>query len=85
LRNRLAFPRSQVLGTPTEESWPGVTALQDWNPAFPLWPRKLLSVYAPGLSAAGLDLLEKLLVYAPSRRVSAKKALLHPYFDGFTA
>ncbi|KAG5177809.1 cyclin-dependent kinase [Tribonema minus] len=78
------FKIFQVMGTPTEDTWPGVTGLQDWNPAFPVWPRKLLSVYAPGLNAAGLDLLERLLVYSPSKRISAKKALAHPYFDGFS-
>lgn len=35
---------SQVLGTPNEDVWPGVTLLQDWTPRFPLWPRELLSV-----------------------------------------
>ena len=33
------------------------------------------------IDAAGLDLLEQMLVYDPSKRISAKKALLHPYFD----
>jgi serine/threonine protein kinase len=33
------------------------------------------------LEPAGLDLLEKLLVYTPSDRISAKTALSHPYFD----
>jgi len=28
-----------------------------------------------------LDLLEQMLVYDPSKRLSAKRALLHPYFD----
>lgn len=27
------------------------------------------------------DLLMKMLVYDPSKRISAKRALLHPYFD----
>ena len=33
------------------------------------------------IEASGLDLLEKMLIYDPAKRISAKKALLHPYFD----
>ena len=33
------------------------------------------------IDPAGLDLLMSMLVYDPAKRISAKKALLHPYFD----
>ena len=33
------------------------------------------------ITAEGLDFLEQTLLYDPSKRISAKKALLHPYFD----
>ena len=33
----------------------------------------------PGVSAAGLDLLNRLLTYDPARRLSARAALRHPY------
>jgi len=29
----------------------------------------------------GLDLLEKMLLYEPSARISARQALNHPWFD----
>jgi len=32
-------------------------------------------------SPAALDLLQKCLAYNPSERISAKKALEHPYFN----
>jgi len=32
-----------------------------------------------GLDAEGIDLLEKMLVHDPMKRISAKEALLHPY------
>ena len=36
----------------------------------------------PGLSDAGLDLLNRLLTYDPDRRITARQALRHPYFTG---
>ena len=71
----------RVLGTPSEEQWPGVSQLPDFKPTFPQWKSKPLADVARGLDANGLDLLRQMLVYEPSRRISAKMALQHPYFD----
>lgn len=71
----------RVLGTPTEESWPGISQLPDYKPDFPRWPAVPLSKAVPQLDADGLDLLSKMLIYDPGRRISAKRALEHPYFD----
>ncbi|CDJ39554.1 Cyclin-dependent serine/threonine protein kinase, related, partial [Eimeria tenella] len=35
----------------------------------------------PGLSEAGLDLLSQMLTFEASRRISAKTAMQHSYFD----
>ncbi|RVW51214.1 Cyclin-dependent kinase B2-1 [Vitis vinifera] len=82
---------SSVTGHPNEEMWPGVTKLPNWH-EFPQWspnqnPKNSSSAF-PNLSAAvpnldedGLDLLSKMLKYDPSERISAKKAMEHPYFD----
>jgi serine/threonine protein kinase len=32
------------------------------------------------LDPAGLDLIERMLIYDPLKRISAKSALDHPYF-----
>ncbi|CAM9736067.1 unnamed protein product [Scytosiphon promiscuus] len=71
----------QLLGTPNEDVWPNVTDLQDWNPGFPTWKRLNLAHRSQGLDKFGLDLLEKLLYYDPKRRISAKRALEHSFFD----
>ena len=66
--------------------WPGLRRLPDWQPSFPQWQRMdLQSLLAPSLGEQGLDLLEKMLAYDPRRRVSARAALAHPFFDGVRA
>jgi hypothetical protein len=69
------------LGTPDEESWNGVTQLPDYKSTFPTWPKRSIGMAVPKLDAAGVDLLSKMLVYQPSKRISAKQALQHPWFD----
>ena len=69
------------LGTPDEEAWQGVTGLPDFKPSFPKWPRRSIGAATPKLDAQGVDLLSRMLVYQPSKRISAKAALQHPWFD----
>ncbi|KAJ8352878.1 hypothetical protein SKAU_G00243540 [Synaphobranchus kaupii] len=68
------------LGTPDEEVWPGVSRLPDYKSRFPRWSPQDLSKVTPKLQPSGLELLQQLLRYDPSQRVSAKAALTHPYF-----
>ncbi|KAG0630307.1 hypothetical protein M758_1G168700 [Ceratodon purpureus] len=74
------FKIFRTLGTPNEEVWPGVTSLPDFKTAFPKWPPKALSSVVPGLEPAGIDLLAKMLILEPSRRITARHALEHEYF-----
>ncbi|KAG5142068.1 hypothetical protein JHK82_017763 [Glycine max] len=71
---------SWLLGTPNEEVWPGVSKLKDWH-EYPQWNSQSLSMAVPGLEELGLDLLSQMLEYEPSKRISAKKAMEHAYFD----
>lgn len=76
------FKIFRQLGTPTEDMWPGVTQLQDWNGSFPKWYKTPYSkTTTDNLDGTGLDLLEKLLYYSPKDRITAKDSLNHPYFD----
>ncbi|KAM9222349.1 cyclin-dependent kinase 3 isoform 2-T2 [Leptosomus discolor] len=70
----------RTLGTPTELTWPGVTQLPDYKRDFPRWARKEMKEVAPNLDRDGRDLLVQLLLYDPSKRISAKAALSHQYF-----
>lgn len=69
------------VGTPTEETWPGFNDLPNVEFEFPNWPRVGLGRFFPGIEAQALDLLEKILEVDPAKRISAREALSHPYFD----
>lgn len=71
----------RTMGTPTEETWPGVTSLKAYKNSFPCWKRNVCRALVPQLDDTGLDLLEKMLIYDPYKRLNAKAAVLHPYFD----
>jgi len=73
----------RIMGTPTESNWPGVSSLPDYKPVFPKWepPNNIYSILPQDLRPGGHDLLVQLLTYNPDNRISAKKALSHPYLS----
>ncbi|EUB56800.1 Cell division control protein [Echinococcus granulosus] len=79
----------RIMGMPTEENWPGVTKLRDYNSkSFPSWHTNKLRSQGKivrALGAKGLDLLTALLLYDPASRINAQQALLHPYFADLDA
>mmetsp|Transcript_40989 Transcript_40989/g.126783 ORF Transcript_40989/g.126783 Transcript_40989/m.126783 type:complete len:322 (+) Transcript_40989:92-1057(+) len=78
------FKIFRVLGTPTEEVWPGVTSLRDFKQGFPKWhDTHLADVLAtgPALGRDGGDLLHSCFRYNPVDRLSARRLLQHPFFD----
>ena len=79
----------KLLGTPSEETWEGFNELPAaknfrWkqNPRshlrakFPREPFK--QIY---LSDIGFDLLSRMLMFDPKKRITAKQALEHPYWQ----
>jgi len=81
----------RTMGTPTEENWPGWTALPHARhlrmrprTAQPLRAALGLGVSAfigtPFISDTGIDLLRRLLCLDPVARISAAAALRHPWF-----
>ncbi|OGM49547.1 cell division control protein 2 [Aspergillus bombycis] len=74
------FKIFRLLGTPDEDSWPGVTSFPDYKSSFPKWKRDKTSPLIPGLERHGLRLLDALLEFDPAQRMSAKQAREHPYF-----
>ncbi|KAK0595023.1 hypothetical protein LWI29_002674 [Acer saccharum] len=69
-----------IMGTPDEDTWPGVFSLPDFKPFFPLRFPKDLATFVPNLDPVGVDLLSKMLCMDPKKRITAKSALEHEYF-----
>ena len=74
------FKVFRVLGTPTEENFPGVTQLPDFKVTFPKWRYSGVARLVTNLDECGLDLLAKMICFNPAERISARAALEHPYF-----
>ena len=75
----------QKLGTPSEQVWPGVSELPDYKASFPKWPPRgwaQIRNTKQQVGTDGIDLLEKLMCYPPTRRLFACRALQHTYFRG---
>ncbi|XP_061488136.1 cyclin-dependent kinase 18 isoform X2 [Rhineura floridana] len=71
----------RTLGTPTEDSWPGITSNEEFKAYnFTQYRAQPLINHAPRLDTEGIDLLTSLLLYEAKRRTSAELALRHPYF-----
>ena len=65
----------RVLGTPNEESWPGVKQLADYKPTFPQWSAQDLAEQVPYLDEAGIDLLKVNFVFISSYILKKKLGL----------
>ncbi|CAK0900009.1 unnamed protein product, partial [Prorocentrum cordatum] len=72
------FKIMQLLGSPTEATWPGFEqATPLWKASFPRWPPTgLASLYErrPELGSAGMDLLRGMLAMNPASRLTSRRA-----------
>ncbi|CAL1284399.1 unnamed protein product [Larinioides sclopetarius] len=74
----------RTMGTPDEDTWPGCSSLMDYKPTFPKWLPRDITATLPMLDFEGADILLKMLIYPPTKRLSAKNALSHPFFKDVT-
>jgi serine/threonine protein kinase len=81
----------KLVGTPTSETWSGVENLRFWHefPRFVADERSIASALkqsksrseSDSISESLVDLIRKMLVLDPSRRITAKQALDHPFLS----
>jgi serine/threonine protein kinase len=75
----------QVFGTPNSLTWPAFQGyLEKAGITIPRFEESSffkLDLINGGLSRAGVDLVRKLLLFDPSRRIDAAGALKHPFFS----
>jgi serine/threonine protein kinase len=71
----------EIIGTPSEEDWSENSAVTRSN--FPRSSKRNWNDIIPELEPLAKDLLEKMLCFSTSRRITAAEALVHPYFSEF--
>ncbi|VDK64667.1 unnamed protein product [Cylicostephanus goldi] len=75
------FQTFRLLGTPGEKEWQGVCSLPQFKMNFPKWKvnrlAETLRAYAENRL---ISLIQAMLRYDPSQRISMRSALHHPYF-----
>ncbi|KZT06228.1 Pkinase-domain-containing protein [Laetiporus sulphureus 93-53] len=77
----------RIIGTPDDRTLrkiaaEGQTEVPTGQKQYPRYPKIPFSQVLPKASAPALDLLERLLQFDPSKRITAADALSHPYFTG---
>eukprot|EP00483_Globobulimina_turgida_P012912 UN12936 len=76
------FQMYRILGTPNEATWPGISKLPEYKPVGPRWKAKDLQTELNNkLDKDGVELLYKMLTFAPNKRITAKQILTHHWFD----
>ena len=68
-----------ILGTPKIEDWNEIVNLPYYSNKLPNFSAKKIEEIVK-LDANGINLLKSMLQYDPNKRITAKQALLHPFF-----
>ncbi|XP_047442878.1 cyclin-dependent kinase 16 isoform X3 [Mugil cephalus] len=72
----------KLLGTPTEQSWPGISTNEEFVAFnYPQYRAERLSNHTPRLSTEGVELLSKFLQFEGKKRISADESMNHGYFS----
>jgi cyclin-dependent kinase len=74
----------KLFGTPSIKTLPNFKQMRDWHD-FPMWIPQNLDKIFPTLEPNGVILLRKMFTYDLCRRISAKEAENHVYFDSIRA
>ena len=68
-----------ILGTPKIEDWNEIVNLPYYSNKFPKIKKKKIEEIVK-LDVNGINLLKSMFQYDPNKRITAKQALLHPFF-----
>jgi len=73
-----------ILGTPTEEDMNCIAndLAKQYVRKLPITPKKSWESLFPKSNPVLIDLLSKMVVFNPAKRLTVKECLEHPYFDG---
>eukprot|EP00042_Codosiga_hollandica_P024608 m.104749 g.104749 ORF g.104749 m.104749 type:complete len:119 (-) comp51613_c0_seq1:45-401(-) len=72
---------SRLIGSPSDAIWPGFSSMPLASKlTLPNRPYNNISSMFSFLSSSGIDLLNLLLTYDPSLRLTARETLRHSYF-----
>jgi serine/threonine protein kinase len=71
----------RILGTPSYQSHPDMLNLPEWDTQFPVYKGKNIKNIIQGLPKEGYELINLFLQYDPCKRITAKDALNHKYFE----
>lgn len=69
----------KLFGTPNDHTWTGVTGMKEWRNNFPMWKGNKLQETLHKMDPLGIDLLNKMLILDPKRRITIEDALNHPW------
>lgn len=72
-----------ILGTPNEETLSriGSPRAQEYVRNLPYMPKKSFQALFPSANPDALDLMDRMLAFDPSSRISVEQALEHPYLQ----
>ena len=74
-----------ILGTPTSDDFESIQSkrARDYVASLPFKPKKHLEILFPAASELAIDMLKKLLIFHPEKRITVDEALRHPYLKNY--